>query len=389
MSDYVFISYSHKDRTYARQLVNDLRADGFEVWIDDRIGFGTRWWQTIVEALLGSTAVIVIMSPDSEASESVEREVQLSMRERKPLFPLLLRGEGFTLLINRQYVDVTDGSMPPPHFYDRLRQVVPTADHVPLLPAGEIEKAEASVPRAPFEPEMVPIPAGVLTMGSDPEKDSLAKRAEQPQHVLPLPAYSVAKTPVTNAEFLAFVQAVGHPPPKHWANECPPVGEELHPVVQVTWHDAVAYCRWLSDVTGRPYRLPSEAEWEKAARGGDGHLYPWGDRWEAGRCNTSQSGTWATTPVDAHPQGASPYGMLDMAGNVWEWTRSLHHSYPYDPADGREDPDDPDRRVLRGGSFGYKADLARCAYRMRLGPESLGRDIGFRVVISSPSSPEP
>jgi formylglycine-generating enzyme required for sulfatase activity len=158
-------------------------------------------------------------------------------------------------------------------------------------------------------------------------------------------------------------------------------------VVQVTWHDAVTYCHWLSDATGRLYCLASEAEWEKGARGADGRLYPWGDRWDVERCNTSQSGTWATTPVDAYPQGASPYGLWDMAGNVWEWTRSLHTSYPYLSTDGREDLDDPGRRVLRGGSFGYKAALARSAYRLRLGPDNLGRDIGFRVVIASAAAP--
>jgi formylglycine-generating enzyme required for sulfatase activity len=381
MSDYVFISYSRKDQAYARQLVDHLRASGFEVWIDDRIDFGSRWWQTIVEAIQRCAALIVIMSPDSEASEWVEREIHLALRERKPVFPLLLRGKGFALLITRQYVKVTDGRMPPPDFYDRLRQVVPTMDHV-ASPAGQLEKAETGPPRTPFEPEMVPVPAGELLMGSDPKMDPRAKGSEQPQHILPLPAYSIAKTPVTNAEFLAFVQAVDRPPPSHWANERPLIGEERHPVVHITWHDAVAYCNWLSSVTGRSFCLPSEAEWEKAARGSDGRLYPWGDRWEGGRCNTAQSGTWTTTPVDAHPQGASPYGLLDMAGNVWEWTRSLHCSYPYEPTDGREALDVPDRRVLRGGSFGYKPDLARCAYRMRLGPENLGKDIGFRVAIS-------
>ena len=250
MSDYVFISYSHKDKAYARQLGDDLRERGFEVWRDDRIDFGSRWWQTIVEAVQGCAALIVVMSPDSEASEWVEREVQLALRERKPIFPLLLRGKGFAILITRQYVNVTDERMPPSDFYDRLRQVVSPADCV-APSTGEPEKAETSAPRAPFEPEMVSVPAGELLMGSDPGRDPRAKGPEQPQHVLSLPAYAIAKTPITNAEFLAFVQAVDHPPPSHWANERPPVGEERHPVVQVTWHDVTAYCRWLSGVTGR------------------------------------------------------------------------------------------------------------------------------------------
>lgn len=114
-----------------------------------------------------------------------------------------------------------------------------------------------------------------------------------------------------------------------------PIGLD-HPVIYVTQHDATVYCRWLSEITGKSYRLPSEAEWEKAARGTDGRIYPWGDQWEAGRCNAQPSGKRDTTPVGAYPQGKSPYGLLDTAGNVWEWTRSLCKRYPYDPADGRE-----------------------------------------------------
>jgi formylglycine-generating enzyme required for sulfatase activity len=381
MGGHVFISYSHKDQAYARQLADDLRVRGFEVWMDDRIGFGSRWWQTIVEAIHGCAAMIVIMSPDAEESESVEREIQLALLEHKPVLPLLLRGTGFTYLVTRQYVQVTDGHMPPQTYYDRLRRVMLTPGSIESS-APEPEVPVTAAAGAPFEPEMVPIAAGDFTMGSDPQVDPSAEGSEQPQHILHLPAYAMARTPATNAQYDAFVQATAHRPPSHWANGRPPVGEDHHPVVQVTWHDAVAYCRWLSDVTGRTYRLPSEAEWEKGARGGDGRLYPWGERWEADRCNTAQSGTWTTTPVDAYPRGASPSGLLDMAGNVWEWTRSLYETYPYDSTDGREDLDVPGRRVLRGGSFGYKAALARSAYRLRFGPDNLGRDIGFRVVTS-------
>jgi len=388
LKDYVFISYSHspEDRAYARELVSNLRASGFNVWIDDRIDFGSRWWQTIVKAVRGCSALIAIMSPDAEASEWVEREVQLALSDQIPIFPLLLRGKGFALLITRQYIKVDDGTMPPPDFYERLRRAI-SADDRRTAADSEPETAETAAPWSPFEPQRVSIPAGEVCIGSDPTKDARAKKAEQPQHVLSLAAYEIAATPVTNDAYLAFVQATNHLAPSHWVNDKPPPGQEDHPVVQVSWHDATAYCRWLSSVTGRAYRLPSEVEWEKAARGGDGRLYPWGNQWQEGRCNTSESGTWDTTPVDAHPKGASPYGLLDMAGNVWEWTSSLHIAYPYDPTDGREALDVPDRRVLRGGSFGYKADLARCAYRMRLGPESLGRDIGFRVALSSSPTP--
>jgi formylglycine-generating enzyme required for sulfatase activity len=132
-------------------------------------------------------------------------------------------------------------------------------------------------------------------------------------------------------------------------------------VVLVSWHDAVAYCNWLAEVTGKPYHLPSEAEWEKGGRGSDGRIYPWGNQWDAKRCNSEEGSKGGTTPVGAYPHGASPHGLLDMAGNVWEWTRSLwgedwqkpSFKYPYDPDDGREDLNAPASvcRVLRGGSW--------------------------------------
>jgi formylglycine-generating enzyme required for sulfatase activity len=118
-------------------------------------------------------------------------------------------------------------------------------------------------------------------------------------------------------------QAIGSKWTGDWAEGKLPPGKSDHPVNDVAWDEAMAYCRWLSDVTGRAYSLPSEAEWEKGARGTDGRIYPWGKQWDATRCNADKGDQDDTTPVDAYPQGASPYGVLDMAGNVWEWTRSL------------------------------------------------------------------
>jgi formylglycine-generating enzyme required for sulfatase activity len=230
-----------------------------------------------------------------------------------------------------------------------------------------------------FEPEMVLIPAGEFLMGSDPSVDKDAQDEEQPQHTLYLPDYYLAKTPVTNAQYAAFAQAT-YRQPSHWEGGKPPSGKEDHPVVNVTWHDAVAYCHWLSEVTGRPYRLPSEAEWEKGARGTDGRIYPWGNQWDAERCNSEESGKGDTTPVGAYPEGASPYGLLDMVGNVWEWTRSAVKSYPYDPDDGREDFVAERDRVLRGGSWFDVRVGARCVERNWDDPNTSDFDFGFRLV---------
>ena len=270
---------------------------------------------------------------------------------------------------------------------------------VPEAPPAESEEEQADLGRLPFEPEMILIPAGEFLMGSDPQKDKDARGDEQPQHTLYLPDYTMAKTPVTNAQYAEFVRDAGLvTPPAGWRKGEPLPDELEHPVMYVSWHDAVAYCNWLADITGKPYRLPSEAEWEKAARGKDGRIYPWGNRWHPGWCNANESGVGGTTPVWRYPRGASPHGLLDMAGNVCEWTRSLWEEtgegpdfeYPYDPQDGRENLEAGDdvRRVLRGGSFDLDRYYARCAFRRGYYPSRDWNDSGFRVVVSpiSPSS---
>jgi formylglycine-generating enzyme required for sulfatase activity len=266
---------------------------------------------------------------------------------------------------------------------------------------------------------MILIPAGEFLMGSNPRVDPNASDREQPQHLVYLPDYYLAKTPVTNAQFLAFVKATGYQTSAElegwgwvytgevkqiegadWQHPCGPqsdiAGKYDHPVVQVSWHDAVAYCHWLAEITGKPYRLPSEAEWEKGARGTDGRIYPWGNEWDTKRCNSRESGLGDTTPVGAYPAGASPYGLLDMAGNVWEWTRSLwgkdwhkpSFKYPYRPGDGRENlkAGDDAVPVLRGGSWYYDLDYTRCANRGRHSPGRRNLNFGFRVVVSPFSS---
>ncbi|MCA9939126.1 MAG: SUMF1/EgtB/PvdO family nonheme iron enzyme, partial [Anaerolineales bacterium] len=181
-----------------------------------------------------------------------------------------------------------------------------------------------------------------------------------------------------------FVMDTGRRAPDHWRDNRPPKGLESHPVVNVSWDDAMAYCRWLREKTGKPITLPSEAEWEKAARGGqDAWEYPWGDAFDRLRCNGKELGLGTTTPVGIFPDGASPYGVLDMSGNVWEWTRTMWGTrYPYQPDDGREDVSKSASRVLRGGSWWEDAPALRCAARDWYSPHSWGGRRGFRVCVS-------
>jgi formylglycine-generating enzyme required for sulfatase activity len=216
---------------------------------------------------------------------------------------------------------------------------------------------------------------------------------EKPLHKLYLDTFWIARTPVTNVKYQLFVEATGHRQPIHWEEGQIRDGFEQHPVVNVNWGDVLAYCRWLSQVTGKTIALPSEAEWEKAARGVQAKReYPWGDAFEAGRANTQEAGIGRTNPVGSYLGGASPYGVLDMSGNVFEWTRSLWGSnyskpdfgYPYVAGDGRENLDGWGLRVLRGGSWYSDKSWSGCAARNRSSPVSnhLFEYHGFRVVVS-------
>ncbi len=229
-----------------------------------------------------------------------------------------------------------------------------------------------------LELDWVAIPPGEFLMGSDPARDPKAKAEEQPQQSVFLPRFHMARTPVTNAQYKLFVDATHHRLPEHWINGAIPPGKEDHPVVYVSWYDALAFCEWAG------VRLPEEPEWEKAARGEDGRLYPWGDGLpDRNRCNFNNN-EGDTTPVTRYPAGASPYGLLDMAGNVLEWTGSLFLPYPYQRRFEHQDRRSEQPRVARGGAYPRHPDLVwhvRCAGRFPLEPGFRSPWVGFRVVL--------
>ena len=217
-------------------------------------------------------------------------------------------------------------------------------------------------------------------MGSDRRVEPAAHEDEQPQHRVYLETYWIARVPVTNSQYKRFVDATGHGMPSHWKDGRIPQGQEQHPVVFVSWLDAQAFCRWAG------VRLPAEAEWEKAARGTDRRIYPWGNNKPTDKlCNLSSTDT---TPVNSYPAGKSPYGCLDMAGNVWEWTSSIYKTYRFDARDGRENADAEELRVLRGNAKGFRVLHGRatayplhvrCAHRNAWYPGGRSKASGFRV----------
>lgn len=194
-----------------------------------------------------------------------------------------------------------------------------------------------------------------------------------------------------------FIEAEGYEDPRYWLEEGwawrsenrivtpefwgePVWNSPNHPVVGVSWYEAMAFVKWLTVQLDAPIRLPTEAEWEKAARGNDGRVYPWGDDSDPERANTQETGSGQTTPVGIYPAGASPYGCLDMSGNVWEWTSSLWVPYPYSLSDGRENLNAREKRVIRGGAWSFSPNQARTAFRGRVDPEMRNNLIGFRCL---------
>jgi formylglycine-generating enzyme required for sulfatase activity len=262
-------------------------------------------------------------------------------------------------------------------------------------------------------PQAARVPAGAFIAGSDAverdygyQLDEIAyghdrtRQArwydgERPRGGASTEAFLIMLTPVTNAAYAEFVRDTGHPAPdvdaktwtsyglvhpfertrRHaWAGVTPPRGREAHPVVLVSHADAEDYAAWLSAKTGQSWRLPSELEWEKAARGTDGRRFPWGDTFDPERLNSHDRGPFDTTPVGSFPMGASPYGVLDMAGQVFEWTAT---------------PTTQGRYVVKGGSWDDKGcGVCRAAARHSR-PAALKHIlIGFRLVVDAAPAPD-
>jgi formylglycine-generating enzyme required for sulfatase activity len=258
-----------------------------------------------------------------------------------------------------------------------------------------------------IEIPLVFIPTGQTTLGSDGRIDRDAEEDEKPQHSIDVDEYLIGKYPVTVEQFNIFIQQTGYTTYAEntgtgyalvkvewrWTKEADwnhPHGpassiaeKNKHPVTQISWDDAFSFCHWLSQTSKRTVRLPTEVEWEKAARGCDARIYPWGNNLpDKERCNFGGN-IGDTTPVGHYSQyGDSPYGCADMAGNVWEWTGSLGRPYPY-PAVPHDALSSRENRILRGGSYFVDKTLIRCAYRARSEPTFRCDYFGFRILVES------
>jgi len=422
---HVFISYSHKDTKYAHSFAGRLQEMGFEVWIDERLDYGSAWPQEIQKQLDSCTAFIVIMSPRSFESEWVQNELGRAMRQRKRIFPLLLEGDDgpWLSLESTQYADVRGGKFPEAKFYIDLEEVVPrkggTIPHpLPHKPAdlpksrniplfagigvvallilggllyginGLIATGTVTVIPDTITPEpptatpstditdgygvqMALVPAGDFTMGSNSGEDD-----ERPAHLVSVPSFYIDKYEVTNKLYKACVDAGRCTPPQNLSSTTRPdyFGNpefDDFPVIYVNWEQAKAYCNWRSAL------LPSESQWEKAALGTTGFIYPWGNEINGTFANYDGAFRRDTSKVGSYELGRSVYGVYDMVGNVWEWTSSLYIPYPY-RVDERENPNTPGERVVRGGSWYDHTAGLRSSDRYGDGVEDVNDGLGFR-----------
>jgi eukaryotic-like serine/threonine-protein kinase len=323
-----------------------------------------------------------------------QNAVPQSVPQKKTLLPLILAAVGvfgIFVVVGGYWLLTTPGilsAVPTP-----TKQVLPSPTEIPhtqtMIPPTVTPTEKAALPTETPEPveirdaKNVPmrlIPAGEFTMGSDDTGDV----GSRPAHKVPVDAFYIDKFEVTNEMYDACVYAVECRKPQqggsvkrntYFAN---PIYANF-PVLYVDWKMANAYCKW------RRARLPTEAEWEKAARSTDARIYPWGN--EELDCNLANYAGCVgdTTPVDQHEKGQSVYGVYGMAGNVWEWTSSLFKAYPYNATDGREDPDKRGDRIARGGSwhvFGGNSGNVRADTRLKLDAGYYGAYVGFRCAIS-------
>jgi formylglycine-generating enzyme required for sulfatase activity len=385
----IFLSHSHADKPFVRKLASDLTHSGVKVWLDEaEILIGDSLIEKISTGIETTAFVGAVLSTNSAGSSWVKKELEIALNEeidgkRRRVLPILIEDcEIPSFLKGKLYADFRN---PDSYQYEFNKLLKSLGINIDL-------SAHKS-----FEPETILIPRGTFLMGSNPAVDALAEEDEQPQHKLFLDYYYLGRTPVTNGQFAEYVRQTNNIPERWKGYDYDPkvgirAGAQNRPVVWISWYDAVNYCAWLSAETGKKYKLPSEAEWEKGARGTTGRIYPWGNSYSpefARNCEDEFVDPHNTSvEVESYHRGASPYGLLHMAGNVQEWTLTLwgegpktSFPYPYDSTDGREDlaANENISRVVRGGSWRHQRQGIRCAYRNGNPPNIPGAYIGFRV----------
>ncbi|MAU09406.1 MAG: hypothetical protein CL607_06270 [Anaerolineaceae bacterium] len=392
MTKKIFISYAKKDaREIALALADALaEVDGLEVWIDRSLRAGRSWELQIQQQIDDCDVMIVLYSPDinrhklGQPESYVLTEIAYAKyTAKKPIIPVMaIQTDALISLTMEHYIDFTISGVIS-KLVEALCSELEIASDVEL---SELEKSAEAIRTIIGEPfEWCEIPAGEFLYGKDKE-------------TLSLPTFAISKYPITYRNFQQFIEDEGFDIDASWWNDLlwyhpSTPGEQTmkystNPRDNVNWYEAISFCSWLSqkidpnydvyDLVNYFVRLPTEPEWEKASRGIDGREYPWGNRFDAKKCNTFESGTGTTSPVTLYSEGNSPYGVQGMTGNVWEWCLN---EYFYTEANVINiDFSSRSERAVRGGSWIDNQYHAYTYCRSKYAPHGRGNQLGFRIM---------
>lgn len=371
MSD-IYVSYANEDREKIQPLIDTLEKTTWSIFSDRAFPPGKKWLDKSESEIQKARCVIVFWTKVSVESHRVLEEADVG-KQKKILIPILLdpvelpfnfqdlqsinlmnwSGDASSLLFDKLYTAISS-------MLDSKSEKQSTERKTKLLP----------------DIDWVKIPAGSFIYGEKEEEQEIT-----------LESFEIARYPITNAQYDCFIHDGGYEEERWWVGlekqrpEEPNWRQSNRPRETVSWYEAIAFCRWLSVQTGDEIRLPTEQQWEKAARSSDGREYPWGDGFWASYANTSASSSNSlenlkqTTAVGTYPQGASSYGVEDMSGNIWEWCLNN-----YDKPDDIDIDSSGDSRVLRGGSWDSVPELVRAPFRSGFSPGYRNLIFGFRVV---------
>lgn len=420
----LFVSYSRDDKIIVYDLVERLKSEAeHHIWIDRDLSGGRLWWDSILDNIETCECFILFLTPRYIASVHCAAEMNYALALDKIILPLKLKPcERPEALHKIQDLDVSD-LLPNDIFLRSARALLKVEKS--LMMRGYAAQIRAPRPPMPLPLVNVPVNSPILAtslfshtsatqeIGSQAQVElseqvvetstqspnaqlnleirsvlqgkpaTLIVSDQKPMQLIPassflfgngqvreLSDFYIDTWSVTNAEYQRFIVQNNISPPSTWRRGKFPGKKANHPVTGVSWYEAMAYATWAGK------RLPTAAEWEKAARGTDGRHYPWGEGFDVQRCNTSEGGQKTTTPVTQYQAGASMYGVLDMAGNVWEWTTDEIKPRGL----GRQNQET--KRVLKGGSWNTTKGSAECAASTSAWPHERLEDAGFRCVLS-------